>query len=148
MVAETMMINLRADKKWRDKNPVKVKKMRKKRWQRLKSDKKLLKQHNEDSRVRSNIRRIKNRKNLIQILGGKCSCINHLCPCGGKCDVTNEVILTFDHVNGGGRKDKIKVPTNYAIYPDLAKKRLQLLCANCHLFKTKINNEFNPKEKI
>lgn len=130
-----------AHKKWRLKNPEQVKAERKRRWQRQKNDPIWLKQHNEDSTKRSIIRAAKNRKMLIEILGGKCSCVNLLCPCEGKCNITAESILTFDHKNGDGYKDKIKVLVNYARIPELAKEVLQLMCANCHLFKTKINRE-------
>lgn len=136
-----------AQKRWRERNPDKVKEERKRRWQRQKLKTDWLKKHNEDSRIRSIEKRKRYRLRLINILGNICNCKDKDCWCGSECDITNKIILMFDHPNGDGNKDKIKVLTNYVLHPDLAKEKLQLLCANCHLFKTKKFKENDWRKK-
>lgn len=91
----------------------------------------------------------KKRKELMNILGGpKCSNPNCLVPGGCR----DERCLQFDHINGGGVKSlkgtgPINVYNYYIKYPELARKELQILCANCNWIKRAENNE-NPKERV
>lgn len=82
---------------------------------------------------------------LMEILGGvKCS--NPDCLVTGGCrDIR---CLQFDHINGGGRKESESVGNrqmmfNYLNNPNLAKKNLQVLCANCNWIKKHVNKEYH-----
>jgi len=81
---------------------------------------------------------LKIRNELFDILGGK-ECMN----CGF--DVVEA--LQFDHVNGGGIKDRKSFSSNKLMYlyyiknPEIAKQKLQVLCANCNFIKHLSNNE-------
>jgi len=60
------------------------------------------------------------------------------CMCSG-CEVTDPKFLTFDHINGGGRKhrEEVKVELRFWLrandYPD----GFQVLCFNCNCAKGK-----------
>ena len=92
---------------------------------------------NEQERLRNKERTQK----LFEILGGK-KCI--------KCNEKREYCLQFDHKNGGGKKEIKKLGSSrqfikfYVKNPDLARKTLQILCANCNWEKRRINGEHNP----
>jgi hypothetical protein len=79
-----------------------------------------------------------NKTKLIVILGGK------VCKkCGYDED---ERALQIDHINGGGVKERRKGYTyqvfkKYVDNPELAKKTLQVLCANCNQIKKFENKE-------
>jgi len=80
----------------------------------------------------------KYRNKLIEILGGKI-CIK----CGYNKD---ERALQIDHINGGGIKERKKGYTylthkKYVDNTDLARKTLQILCANCNQIKKFENKE-------
>lgn len=102
--------------------------------ERKKHDKEYKKRVNLQSNKAVKKERIKLRTNLIEILGGfKCQ----------KCDYNkNEKALQIHHINGDGASEREKFGNNHQIfryynnYPILAKKRLQVLCANCHLIIT------------
>lgn len=73
----------------------------------------------------------KKRLELMKLLGGaKC-----------KCGYSNVLALTFDHKNNDGKKDRSNLGSGYKfIYyylkrPELAKKKLQVLCHNCNHLK-------------
>lgn len=76
---------------------------------------------------------------LMEILGTD-KCIR----CGEK-ELT---VLDFDHIAGGGKKEITKFGSNtqmiafYTHNPELARKRLQVLCANCNRRKKRENSEF------
>jgi len=76
---------------------------------------------------------------LFDILGRECV----LC---GYSDIR---ALQFDHINGGGRKeqriynDRATMVLFYVKNPELAKKKLQVLCANCNWIKRNDKKEFN-----
>ena len=72
---------------------------------------------------------IKNRKLIINNLGGKCEC----------CRIDNEEFLSIDHINGGGRKERenfkkykhyLKMLVNLSINELTSKYRC--LCFNCN----------------
>ena len=77
---------------------------------------------------------------LFDVLGGK-KCV--------RCGFTDERALQFDHINGGGTKEtkdrfnksKRKFSRYYSKHPEEAKKKLQVLCANCNWIKKHINGE-------
>jgi len=71
----------------------------------------------------------------MDLLGNKCQ----------KCGFNDERALQFDHINGGGVKEKKSMTTNYykhIINSILNKeKKFQLLCANCNWIKRFENKE-------
>ena len=79
----------------------------------------------------------KKRLRLLDMLGRRCS--NPDCLVPGGC--TEIRALQLDHINGGGTQE-LKVfrgattlYTYYILHPDVAKQRLQILCANCNWIK-------------
>ncbi len=86
------------------------------------------------------------KKEIIKVLGGKC-----------KCGINDIRVLDIDHINGDGKKYNINGKrgiraefsggmTGFACWvkqnPRDAKKRFQVLCANCHRIKTYENKEY------
>jgi hypothetical protein len=70
------------------------------------------------------------RTKLLCILGTKCV----------QCGFEDLRALQIDHINGGGRQDRLKISSGqfYRFYinnPELAKEKLQILCANCNQIK-------------
>lgn len=71
---------------------------------------------------------------------------------GNKCNIcgqTQEIYLQIDHINGDGHKHR-KESSPSTIYNDIRKEgypkdKYQLLCANCHLAKTR---GVNPHDLI
>ena len=63
------------------------------------------------------------------------------------CGFLDKRALQIDHINGGGwseYKQQGNINKMYKFYiqnPELAKKRLQILCANCNWIKRYENNE-------
>ena len=83
------------------------------------------------------------REKLFVLLGDKCI----------KCSCIDKRVLQFDHINGGGNKDRKARPglTFYTFYlnnPDIAKLRLQVLCANCNWIKRSESGEARPKRLL
>lgn len=71
--------------------------------------------------------------------------IGHICV---KCGQHDKRCLQFDHINGGGLKDWKRFQRSsrpmyeyYIAHPDIAKKTLQVLCANCNWIKRYENGE-------
>jgi len=91
-----------------------------------------------DSKSRTRVR-----EELMEILGG-CMC----CFCGYSQDFR---ALQIDHKYSDGHKDIIKFSSNAAMYryyrdkPNIAKARLQVLCANCNMIKRHTNREWGNK---
>lgn len=77
-----------------------------------------------------------NRRKAVEILGGYCAV----------CGYSDERALQIDHINGGGTKE-INNTTTYARHkwiidnPNKAKKKYQILCANCNWIKRYENKE-------
>lgn len=73
------------------------------------------------------------RSSLIQILGSVCV----------RCGIDDVRVLQFDHIFGGGVAEIKNLGGSWMMYayyrdnPDVAKLKLQLLCANCHVLKTR-----------
>lgn len=86
---------------------------------------------------------------VILALGGRCSCTGEDCWHEGPCQVTDIRCLQLDHINGGGNKEiKLLGGTpamvdKYYNNPDLAKRRVQVLCANCNWTKRCRRDEKN-----
>ena len=67
-----------------------------------------------------------------------------------RCGISDKRLLQFDHINGGGTKENKSIFRNkrlqfymhYALNPDLARKTLQVLCANCNILKKFEGTEF------
>lgn len=71
-----------------------------------------------------------------------------------KCSYLDPRALQLDHINGGGCKD-MKNHTNteqlvryYIKNPELAKKTLQVLCANCNWIKVHVNRENELAKRV
>lgn len=78
------------------------------------------------------------RAKVLEILGNKCV----------RCGFSDIRALQFDHINGDGyidnhrsRKGAGKILREYRDNPELTKKRLQILCANCNQVKKHMKNE-------
>ena len=75
---------------------------------------------------------------LFNILGGA-KCI--------LCGYSDLRALCFDHINGGGCEERRKFKNvrimrrHYLNHPEEAKKKLQVLCANCNMVKRDENGE-------
>ena len=94
-------------------------------------------QHMKDSGFRENfarksrLDRVKRKKKLFDILGYSCI----------KCGYSDMRALQIDHINGGGRKlirehkNMNAVFKKYDNNPELMRKELQVLCANCNFIK-------------
>lgn len=79
----------------------------------------------------------KNRKLLFDLLGNKCV----------KCGFLDKRALQIDHINGGGRAERIKYNTkdfHRIVLKSLKskEKKYQLLCANCNWIKRTEKNEW------
>jgi len=77
------------------------------------------------------------REQLFDLLGRKCV------RCGFDKDIR---ALQFDHINGGGGKERQKYGGGFCRYyakrPILAITKLQILCANCNWIKRYEKKEF------
>lgn len=84
-----------------------------------------------------------NRKMAMEVLGNCCK----------RCGFSDERALQIDHINGGGVQELRNTPS-YARYrwirdnPEEAKKKYQVLCANCNWIKRHENNEVTNWRKI
>lgn len=70
------------------------------------------------------------KQKLFEILGGK-KCVS--------CGITDERVLQFDHIDGGGRQDVKRFTGHldrlrayYTQNPKIARMSLQIHCANCN----------------
>lgn len=74
------------------------------------------------------------RRELIQLLGGKCT----------NCGEVDWVILEFDHI------EPIRGRREYSLLEEVRKypERFQLLCANCHRKKTRNETIVRDKERM
>ena len=93
-------------------------------------------------RTRDNTRRKRIRLYLLQLLGNKCI----------KCGFSDSRALQFDHINDDGYADRklLKSADGILCYyyknPEIAKKKIQILCANCNWikrFEMKKHNQYN-----
>ena len=81
----------------------------------------------------------KRRKLLQDLLGGRCV----------RCGIDDYDVLQIDHTSGGGLSERQTHPNGgpawwnqyYLKHPELAKKNLQVLCANCNIKKRIENHE-------
>tara|TARA_Y100000310_G_C20124403_1_gene552955 strand:+ start:163 stop:495 length:333 start_codon:yes stop_codon:yes gene_type:complete len=91
------------------------------------------------------------RLSLVALLGDKCNCNGINCWHKGPCDIKDKRILQIDHINGGGWKElQACGSSRYRDYlkdPDMAKQRLQVLCANCNWTKRVNNKEIRNGKK-
>lgn len=80
---------------------------------------------------------------LFDILGGaKCA----------RCRFSDTRALQFDHINGGGHRERKQTEPHswlryYVNHPEEARKKLQVLCANCNQIKRYENGEFAKPKK-
>lgn len=97
--------------------------------------------------------RFDNRIKLFEILGSICQCRGNDCWHKGKCVVNDIRIIQFDHIYGGGTKQRKELhlhDTNrlYLFYlQDLSwtKEHIRPLCANCNWMKRHTNNEIKRR---
>jgi hypothetical protein len=81
----------------------------------------------------------KQRKEIIEFLGGKCV----------ECGFSDERALAIDHKFGGGTKERKEIGGAY--YSHIIKKlksgtdEYQILCFNCNQIKKIVNNEERKK---
>ena len=76
---------------------------------------------------------LRNKLKALVILGNKCS----------RCGEEDIRVLQFDHINGGGSKDR-KNRGNLAVTYDILRgitEPYQILCANCNCIKRHENKE-------
>lgn len=84
-------------------------------------------------------RHTEQRMKLLQLLGNKCI----------RCGFSDSRALQFDHIDDDGYLDKINLKSTrgmmYFYYrnPEIAKKKLQIMCANCNWIKRFENNTHN-----
>lgn len=119
------------NKNWRKMNPEKSKLIQKRCY---------YKDHDK-TRTVEHRRLQKIRMNLMNILGGA------YCK---SCGFNVLEALQFDHIFGGGTKERKLFASGRAMYcfyiknPDIAKQKLQVLCANCNFIKrSNIQSEVN-----
>ena len=100
---------------------------------------------------------VRARMKLFEILGGqKCVCPGSECWHAGLCIVTDMRCLQFDHINGkGSEKRRLIGKRSFAYYeyyaanPALAKKELQVYCANCNWVKrSRLDEVAHPFLKV
>lgn len=96
--------------------------------------------HNNIQKARDHSRktREKMREKLFDIIGRRCVV----------CGFLDIRALQFDHINGNGRKENIRLKRSpylylkyYVDHPDIARDTLQVLCANCNLIKCHMRAE-------
>ena len=100
------------------------------KWQRVWYARNRLK---ERSRLRE--RHKKQRKQAIQNLGGCCS----------QCGDSREDVLQFDHIVPVGQGREKKATHREVLQCSDPSEVFQLLCANCHVLKTRSNREYGGK---
>jgi hypothetical protein len=87
------------------------------------------------------------KKEIFELLGDKCS--NPKCLVPGGCK--DPRCLQIDHVNGNGKKDRIRFGATIQYYRYILKeiqrgsKDYQLLCANCNWIKRVEKKEYSQK---
>lgn len=80
------------------------------------------------------------KEDIFNILGGK-RCV--------RCGFTDERALQIDHINGRGNAERKNfnrpavMRAYYRQHPEEAKKKLQVLCANCNWIKRDEKHELN-----
>jgi len=78
-------------------------------------------------------RELRKRKRLeiFELLGNKCA----------QCGISDQRVLQIDHINGGGRHERMTFQSNHPYYSQVfeelkhGSKDYQLLCANCNIIK-------------
>lgn len=80
-----------------------------------------------ENREYSHSKRVRNRMEVLNALGGKCN----------RCGIDDWRVLQIDHVNGGGTQERKQVTSIDRYYKDmlLSPEKYQALCANCHQIK-------------
>ena len=87
--------------------------------------------------------RMRIRESIMEILGGPMCVL-----CGYNQDIR---ALQLDHKYSEGNMDKLKFSSNNTMYryyrdhPEIAKAKLQVLCANCNSIKRHVNKEWGNK---
>jgi hypothetical protein len=89
------------------------------------------------------------RKQVIDLLGGKCASENcRWLNDDGTLGCTNELLLQIDHKKGGGTQERAKLSYDRMLRLILSGKTkpYQLLCAGCNWLKAHTHNEFQCME--
>jgi hypothetical protein len=77
------------------------------------------------------------KQRVLNLLGRKCV----------KCGFDDERALCFDHIAGGGNREKKEIGSQQMLRLMLKQPwRYQVLCANCNLIKAVVENELNRKK--
>jgi len=109
---------LEAEKRYREKHRKEINERGKLRMR------KLWKDNPELARLKQRQYRQVTRERTILAYGGKCVC----------CGETELKFLGFDHINGGGRKERMgKGSAFYVSLRKAKRKDIQILCHNCNL---------------
>lgn len=95
------------------------------------------------SREYSKTSKEKWKETLLSLLGNRC----------GVCGYSDTLALQFDHITGGGSKEMRSMTRNgmirmYVNNPELAKQKLQVLCANCNWIKRHEKQEVQQAKSI
>lgn len=94
-----------------------------------------MKMHNKRRRESEKEKTRSRRKEVIELLGGKCK----------HCGFSDHRALQIDHVYGGGCKEKKTITKRYNAFVikvvQSGSDKYQLLCANCNWIKRYKNNE-------
>lgn len=144
-------------KEWREKNKNNIKKnwktwYKKNRNHLREYDKMYRKTHRPEKRAYNRIYHKQRRKNIKQAIFESlgsfyCQCKGKDCWHKGKCRVKDKRVQQLDHKKGGGRKEIKRFGNGIGIYefysrhPKIAKRKLQVMCANCNWVKRYTNNE-------
>jgi len=128
-------------RKYREKNKEKIKECNKKYY--AKNKEKILERYAENKEKLQKYKREYNRKRrerAIDKLGGKCVV----------CGWTDKRALVFDHIHGGGNKDREKKGGQYALITwileaplEEVEKKIQILCENHNRIKERERRRFN-----
>lgn len=104
----------------------------------LSYQRKYRKEHPEEHRTSGRNAHRRNRKEVLELMGGKCI----------RCGFSDIRTLQIDHVNGGGVKEKKKFTAITYLKKVIksfneGKNEYQLLCANCNWIKKSERDETN-----
>lgn len=122
-----------ASRKWRQRNPEKVRAMKRASYQR---NKVVIRAR----RAPRNLERARQlRTDVLAALGNACV----------RCGFADERALQVDHVHGGGTQERRVLKSTSMRYNAVLANpsRYQLLCANCNWIKRAEEQEYGPKSR-
>jgi hypothetical protein len=113
--------NAERQRQWREGHPEQVRAVKKAHRE------KNLEEIRTKDRAYSYSKRVRNRLEVLNALGGKCV----------RCGIDDWRVLQIDHINGGGTQERRQVTSFTRYYKDMLRspEKYQVLCANCHQIK-------------